>query len=43
MPYFGTPKPQYLVPLVRPEADALASGYTDTPMPARRKEHERNG
>ena len=36
-------KPQYLVPLVRSEADALEPGDTDTPMSARRKEYERNG
>ena len=28
--------------LVRPEADALASGGIDTPVPARRKEYRRN-
>jgi hypothetical protein len=29
--------------LVRPGADALASGGIDTPVPARRKEYRRNG
>jgi hypothetical protein len=28
--------------LVRPEADALASGGIDTPVPGRRKEYRRN-
>ena len=28
--------------LVRPEADALASGGIDTPLPTRRKEYRRN-
>jgi hypothetical protein len=29
--------------LVRPAADALASGGIDTPVPARRKEYRRHG